>query len=335
MAKRKRLTPARLDEAMPAPETKNAMPRGPLLAAGRVPIADVAHDAASAAALQDITDELHQARNDGRLVQRLPLDQVQDDHIDRDRMSDEADAEDMAALMESLRRRGQQTAIEVAALPGGTYGLISGWRRLTALRKLHAETPEIDTVLAIVRQPDTAADAYQAMVEENEIRSNLSFYERGRIVMRAVDRGVFESDKAALSALFQALPRAKRSKINAFILIARTLDAELRFPTAITEKLGLAMAKAINADAQMVDRFCVALIAAAPQTAAEEMNVLWATLRAGRNPKAPAKAKPQRVALSAGLSATMHPDGRIVLDGPRLHDAAYTTRLLAAIKSLE
>ena len=56
------------------------------------------------------------------------------------------------------------------ALP---YGLISGWRRLTALQALHAETGEarFATVQALVRRPETAADAYVTMVEENEIRA--------------------------------------------------------------------------------------------------------------------------------------------------------------------
>ena len=47
------------------------------------------------------------------------------------------------------------------------------------------------------------------MVDENEIRAGLSFYERGRIVAKATDAGVYTSDKTALAALFHASPRAK------------------------------------------------------------------------------------------------------------------------------
>ena len=89
-----------------------------------------------------------------------------------------------AALMASLESRGQQTPIEVVELADGRFGLISGWRRLTALRQLQADEGRgqgLDTVLALLRRPDTASDAYVSMVEENEIRTDLSHFERGRI----------------------------------------------------------------------------------------------------------------------------------------------------------
>jgi ParB family chromosome partitioning protein len=41
----------------------------------------------------------------------------------------------MAALVTSLRARGQQVPIEVVAREGG-YGLISGLRRVMALREI-------------------------------------------------------------------------------------------------------------------------------------------------------------------------------------------------------
>lgn len=85
----------------------------------------------------------------------------------RDRIG--LDAAEMAPLVESLRTRGQQTPVEVVALEGGRYGLISGWRRVQALRRLCAETGDaarFGTVLALLRQPRDAAEAYVAMVEE-------------------------------------------------------------------------------------------------------------------------------------------------------------------------
>jgi len=230
MAKRKRLTPARLDAA-PVLETKSAVPRDPI----RPPIADVAHDAASSAALTEVAQELTDARQSGRLIQRLPLHDIVDDHLERDRLLDALNRDEMDSLVDSILARGQQTAIEVTALPDGRYGLISGWRRLSALRQIALDNPAIDTVLALVRQPNDAAEAYQAMVEENEVRTGLSFYERGRIVMRAVDRDVYRTDKVALHHLFRSVPRAKRSKINSFVTVARALDGALRFPTALTE----------------------------------------------------------------------------------------------------
>ena len=50
------------------------------------------------------------------------------------------------------------------------------------------------------------------MVEENEIRVGLSYYERARIVAKAVAQGVFETEKQALQRLFHTASRPKRSK---------------------------------------------------------------------------------------------------------------------------
>lgn len=322
MAKRKRLTPARLDSA-PVLETKSASPRDPI----RPPIADVAHDAASSAALTEVAQELTDARQNGRLIQRLPLDAIVDDHLERDRLLSAIDTDEMASLIDSIRDRGQQTAIEVSALPDGRYGLISGLRRLTALR----EIAEIDTVLALVRAPDDAADAYQAMVEENEIRTGLSFFERGRIVMRAVDRGVYRADKVALHHLFKSVPRAKRSKINSFVTVARALDGYLRFPTAMTEKLGLAVAKAIAEDSKVIVRLHVALAGSPASDAATEAAII---AKAIADPsEKPKTSKPVRVEMRRGLYLTEQPGGKIMLDGEFLKDRAAVGRLKDLLKT--
>ena len=183
------------------------------------------------------------------MVLDLPLDAIAPDHLARDRMP--AEDEEMAALRESLRAHGQRTpdrghaAGDRGALP---YGLISGWRRLTALKALHAETGEarFATVQALVRRPETAADAYVTMVEENEIRLGLSHYERARVAARATERGVFPSEKAALLALFATASRAKRSRIRAFLDIYHALDGSLRFPAALPERLGLRLVEKVR-----------------------------------------------------------------------------------------
>jgi ParB family chromosome partitioning protein len=79
----------------------------------------------------------------------------------------------MDALKASLAARGQQTPIEVVELVEGRYGLISGWRRLHALRANGAKT-----VKAIITAPREVSDAYVAMIEKNEIRVDLSYFER-------------------------------------------------------------------------------------------------------------------------------------------------------------
>jgi len=330
MAKRKRLTPARLDDSAAALSTNSILSRNPK-GVCRPPIADIAHDAAAAAALSEVTAELNAARAQGRLIQAIPLDLIDADHLVRDRMG--ADVDEMATLIESLRTRGQQTAIEVTPLDGGRYGLISGWRRLTALRRIWTKNPKLDTVLSIVRHPADAADAYVAMVEENEIRVGLSHYERARIVARAVDRGVYNADKTALSALFHSIPRAKKSKIGSFVRIVRALDQDIKFPTSLTERTGLALAQALDADLALAGRLRLALRNAAPADAQAEAAVIFATQNSKTVVK---KSEPLRsIQLRSGLAYRRQPGGRIVLEGVALSDSSYVVRLLAAIENLD
>ncbi len=290
MAKRKRLTPAQptyLDGAAPhprAPETK-AMP---LSAA---PIAQVAGEAAAAAALAEVAQELQSARAEGRMIERLPLDAIDDRHLVRDRL--EQNEEEMGALVDSLRARGQQMPIEVVALPASagrhSYGLISGWRRLTALRRLSRETGDekFASVRAMVITPDTAQDAYVAMVEENEIRVNLSHYERARIAVRAMKEGVYPTQKAALQGLFGNATRSKRSKIGTFIQLVEAFDEDLYFPAAISEKLGLALAREMGRDPGFADALVERLRNSPRDSAETEIQVLSDMLYDRQQPPAP------------------------------------------------
>lgn len=239
------------------------------------PIARVAAEAAGAAALQELTDTVSRARETGRMVLDLPLATIEPDHLTRDRLPAE-DAE-MGALRESIRLHGQRTPIEVTPLTGALpYGLISGWRRLMALKALYAETGEarFATVQALIRRPDTVADAYVTMVEENEVRLGLSHYERARVAALATARGVFESENAALRALFATASRPKRSRIRAFLEIYHALDGSLRFPAHLPERLGLALVELVRAG--QGGRIVGAIAEASPQTPEAEFALLTA-----------------------------------------------------------
>ena len=96
MAKRKRLTPALF-----ATETE---PRKPLEPQSRAPIAQVAGAAADHAAFAEVAQTLAAARDEGRLIQRLPLSEIETGHLVRDRVA--FDADEMAALCGSLKARG-------------------------------------------------------------------------------------------------------------------------------------------------------------------------------------------------------------------------------------
>jgi ParB family transcriptional regulator, chromosome partitioning protein len=360
MAKRKRLTPAQpgyltsdplalhggIEAQAPDPAPQ---PGGLALARAASPIARVAGDAATVAALEEVSAALQSARSEGRLIQKLPLASVVSDHLLRDRLEamgetlaeedrgEGAIGEDMAALLASLRARGQQTPIEVMAIGEGRYGLISGWRRLQALTRLHAETGDarFGEVLAILRQPADASDAYVAMVEENEIRVGLSHYERARVVARAVEAGVFADTRQALQALFASGSRARRSKIGSFLTVVQALDGTLRFPRLLGERLGLALAQALVADPALAGRLRSTLAAAAPATAEAEQALLTAGMRRQAAPQGkPTPEKPQApVVTDLGNGVSLQVAGqagqqRLVLSGPGV-DEALRARLVA------
>ncbi len=322
MAKRKRLNPVQRP-----PETKEAAisPRPavaststsqtPTTPRTMAPVAQVAGDAAGAGALQEMADYIARARADGLLLVSLPLAKILEDHMHRDRILPEGDDEEMEALVESLRARGQQVPLDVVKLtshPGERYGLVSGMRRLLALRRLHAETGETRfaraTARVVARQ--SAAEAYRAMVEENEIRADVGFYARARIALKTVEAGAWPDLRRALQGLYGNVPRAKRSKIGSFVPVVAALDGHLRHPNDISEKRGLALARGLEADAGLAPRLVAALEAAGERSAEEERAILEAGLR----PAAPVSVAPEEP--EQGGIALRRQGDRLVLSGP-------------------
>ena len=88
------------------------------------------------AALDEVSHAMRAAEAEGRMVRKLPIGRIDATHLNRDRMV--LDPEEMETLKASIAARGQQTPFEVLQLSSGRFGLISGLRRLAALRKLYA-----------------------------------------------------------------------------------------------------------------------------------------------------------------------------------------------------
>ncbi|MEM9550404.1 MAG: ParB N-terminal domain-containing protein [Pseudomonadota bacterium] len=308
MAKRKRLD-LPTGPLSPDLETKSALsaPRA------RMPIAEVAGDTADRAALEEVAREMTRAEAEGRVVKALPLKDIITYHISRDRLA--LDEEEMEALMASIAERGQQTPIEVVPIHHG-YGLISGLRRMEALRRLGQ-----DTVLAFVRQQTSGREKFQAMIDENEIRADLSFYERVNIAAIAVEQKMFADVKAAVHGLFAHATPAKRSKIIKFEVIRQQLGKALTFPAAVPEKFGFALAQALEADAGLAGRIIKALKATKPADATAERQVLERALKGDPAPG------PVSEALTEGLKWQAKP-GRLVLSGE-----ALTPEFLEALRA--
>ena len=125
--------------------------------------------------------------------------------------------------------------IEIFAIKNapGRYALISGHRRLTVFRRLQAlgANPEkYATIPAFIRRPASIEAAFAAMVEENEIRAELSPWERGRIAVAARDAGVFPTIDAAVETLFASGSAIKRRRLRTLASLVETMDGVPRRP---------------------------------------------------------------------------------------------------------
>lgn len=197
--------------------------------------------------------EFRAAREEGRVLVSLPLDRIATDALPRDRMDLDAVAagDEMDELKASLRERGQREPVEVFLAADGSYQLKAGWRRLTALRQLFAETsdPRFGAILARVTAEGTdRAALYIDMVEENVIREDLSFAEMAQIALQLAQdpqAGGMTPDEA-VARLFRSLHKVKRAYIRSFVSLLEALGADLPFPKAIARDLGVDVARRLQ-----------------------------------------------------------------------------------------
>jgi len=137
-------------------------------------------------------DRLREAEEKGLLITEIPTDAINADAMIRDRAV--IDADELSELRISIRASGLRLPIEVYETEDG-FALLSGYRRLLAVRELHDiyDEPQYKKIKAIVRPKADIATSFSAMVEENEIRANLSHYERGRIAVIAAQQQAFSN----------------------------------------------------------------------------------------------------------------------------------------------
>ena len=165
---------------------------------------------------------------------RIPLDQIDATGLPRDRTL--IDAAALAELERSIAATGLRTPIEVYAVGTG-YGLISGLRRLTAFRRLYATTQlqKFDAIEATLRTPLGPTQAMAMMVEENEVRANLSPWERSAIATRAVGFDGIETLDAAITTLFPHADRNKRHRIQVIAEVVEDFDTILIDPEGLSQ----------------------------------------------------------------------------------------------------
>ena len=128
------------------------------------------------------------------------------------------------------------------------YGLISGHRRLAAYRHLRdlRGNGDFATIPALLRNPADIAGVYAAMVEENEIRRDLSPWERAAIAVTARDNGVFETIEQAIDGLYPVATRQKRTRLRDIAFLVQETDGLLTDPEDISENRLLRLHAAWN-----------------------------------------------------------------------------------------
>ncbi len=188
------------------------------------------------------------------LITHLPLDDIAPHALPRDRGT-----LDKAALLElqtSIALTGLRLPVEVFELadpPDGSalphrYALISGLRRLTAVRTLRdlRGNGDFTTIAAVIRTPASIPAALAEMVAENEVRAAPSPWDRGRILVELVRQGHFPTIDAAVEGLHPTASRQKRARLRACAGVVEDLDSLLTTPEDLTENRLLRLASALR-----------------------------------------------------------------------------------------
>jgi ParB family transcriptional regulator, chromosome partitioning protein len=161
----------------------------------------------------------------------LPLAAIAPHALLRDRTA--LDPAALATLQASIALDGVRMPIEVWRLSTPRdphhYGLISGLRRLTA-----AGHAGLTTIPAFIRTPADVPAAMAAMVTENEIRSPVSPWEKGALIMAVVDDGLCDTPDAAIETLYPALPRQARTRLRTFAMVVEVLQNRFTTPERLT-----------------------------------------------------------------------------------------------------
>lgn len=231
-------------------------------------------------------ERLKEAEEKGLLITEIPLDAINADNMVRDRSV--IGRAELDELKLSIGVNGLRLPIEVTVANEGGYALISGYRRFLAHQEMAAETEDGPTTIkAIVRPTADLAASFVAMVEENEIRENLSQYERGRIAVLAARENAFKSTEDAIRMLFFSASKAKRSKIKSFAEIFEAFGDLLSYAEEMTERRGLRIVAALRQGAEEKMREALAAIRA--KSFEDEWNAVLPIIEKIEEGPAPAK----------------------------------------------
>lgn len=133
----------------------------------------------------------------------------------------EPDAAFTKELQASIRRDGLLAPIILRPIPGkpGRYEVVAGWNRLNALMQLHGADGALQPGEFTIREDlKTDAEAMRASIVENQVRRNVSPYEKARQAARLVgEEGMTQEQVAKLLG-------ETRESVGALIKLATTCD---------------------------------------------------------------------------------------------------------------
>ena len=182
----------------------------------------------------------------------LPLDQIHSSDLPRDRLNLEGQAGSaaMEELKASLRLRGQRTPVTVCRDTQDRYQLVSGWRRMTALRQLAQEQGEAAPMITarLTGLNEARIELYIDMVESNLLHQDLSFGEMAQLALTAAaDPALQEFGVGEMvTRLYGSLHKMKRSYIRSFIYLLQVLGDSVQYPDKISRNQGVAVSRKLK-----------------------------------------------------------------------------------------
>ena len=182
----------------------------------------------------------------------LPLDQIHSSDLPRDRLNlkGQAGSDEMEELKASLRSRGQRTPVTVCRDGQDRYQLVSGWRRMTALRQLAQEQGEAAPMITarLTGLKEARIELYIDMVESNLLHQDLSFGEMAQLALTAAadpasqELGIGE----VVNRLYGSLHKMKRSYIRSFVHLLQVLGDCVPYPEKISRNQGIAVSRKLK-----------------------------------------------------------------------------------------
>jgi len=197
-----------------------------------------------------LAHEFVRLRKLGLVVAEVPVGSVDCTKLVRDRRA--GDDADLSELKTSIAEIGLSNPIQVEEAGDGRFELIQGFRRLSAYARLHAEQGDAWATIPAVIVPagETIEHSYRRMVDENLVRSDISFAEMGELARAYAADPATDCASAddAVAVLFRSAGYQKRTYIRNFARLMDLIGAALSHPETLSRNLGLAVLKRLEAE---------------------------------------------------------------------------------------